>query len=84
MDESTRNMTVDEILMDIEEEISKNERMIKLSIALEYMVQLVDPKNRDKIREAALKAKTVDDMTKIINVVKAEIGQRSIFNMFGL
>ncbi len=84
MDEPTKNLSVDEILMDIEDEISKNERMIKLSIALEYMVQLVDPKNRDKIREAALKAKTVDDMTKIINVVKAEIGQRNIFNMFGL
>ena len=32
---------VSEILADIEEEVYRNERMIKLSVALEYMIQLV-------------------------------------------
>ena len=79
-----RNLTVDEILADIEQEVFKNEKMIKLSVALEYMIQLVDPKYRDIFREAELKAKTVDDMTKILDLVKKHIGQKTAINMLGI
>lgn len=79
-----RNLSVDEILSDIEAEVFKNEKMIKLSVALEYMIQLVDPKYRDIFREAELKAKTVDDMTKILDLVKKHIGQKTAINMLGI
>lgn len=79
-----RNLTVDEILSDIEQEVFKNEKMIKLSVALEYMIQLVDPKYREIFREAELKAKTVDDMTKILDLVKKHIGQKTAINMLGI
>jgi hypothetical protein len=85
MDEPmARNLTVDEILSDIEQEVFKNEKMIKLSVALEYMIQLVDPKYREIFREAELKAKTVDDMTKILDLVKKHIGQKTAINMLGI
>lgn len=85
MDEPmARNLSVDEILSDIEAEVFKNEKMIKLSVALEYMIQLVDPKYRDIFREAELKAKTVDDMTKILDLVKKHIGQKTAINMLGI
>ena len=79
-----RNLTVDEILSDIEQEVFKNEKMIKLSVALEYMIQLVEPKYREIFREAELKAKTVDDMTKILDLVKKHIGQKTAINMLGI
>ncbi len=79
-----RNLSVDEILADIEQEVFKNEKMIKLSVALEYMIQLVDPKYREIFREAELKAKTVDDMTKILDLVKKHIGQKTAINMLGI
>jgi len=85
MDEPmARNLSVDEILADIEQEVFKNEKMIKLSVALEYMIQLVDPKYREIFREAELKAKTVDDMTKILDLVKKHIGQKTAINMLGI
>ena len=85
MDEPmSRNLTVDEILSDIEQEVFKNEKMIKLSVALEYMIQLVDAKYRETFREAELKAKTVDDMTKILDLVKKHIGQKTAINMLGI
>ena len=85
MDEPmARNLSVDEILSDIEQEVFKNEKMIKLSVALEYMIQLVDPKYREIFREAELKAKTVDDMTKILDLVKKHIGQKTAINMLGI
>jgi len=85
MDEPmARNLTVDEILSDIEAEVFKNEKMIKLSVALEYMIQLVEPKYREIFREAELKAKTVDDMTKILDLVKKHIGQKTAINMLGI
>lgn len=83
-DHMTRNLSVDEILSDIEQEVFKNEKMIKLSVALEYMIQLVDPKYREIFREAELKAKTVDDMTKILDLVKKHIGQKTAINMLGI
>ena len=85
MDEPmARNLTVDEILSDIEAEVFKNEKMIKLSVALEYMIQLVEPKYREIFSEAELKAKTVDDMTKILDLVKKHIGQKTAINMLGI
>ena len=85
MDEQiTRNRTVDEILADVEQEVYKNEKMIKLSVALEYMIQLVEPKYRDVFKEAELRAKTVDDMTKILDLVKKNLGQKTAINMLGI
>ncbi|MCK4613367.1 MAG: hypothetical protein KAU14_01080 [Thermoplasmata archaeon] len=85
MDEpTTRSLTVDEILADIEQEVYKNEKMIKLSVALEYMIHLVEPKYKEVFREAELKAKTVDDMTKILDLVKKHIGQKTAISMLGI
>lgn len=85
MDESSaRNLSVVELLSDIQQEVNKNEKMMKLSVALDYMIQQVDPKYRETFREAQLKAKTVDDMTQILDLVKNLIGQKTAFNMLGI
>ena len=75
---------VTEILADIEEEVYRTERMIKLSVALEYMIQLVEPKYKESFIRAEKNAKTIDDMNKILELAKKHIGQRTAISMLGI
>jgi hypothetical protein len=75
---------VTEILADIEEEVYRTERMIKLSVALEYMIQLVEPKYKESFIKAEKSAKTIDDMNKILELAKKHIGQRTAISMLGI
>jgi HEPN domain-containing protein len=76
--------TVSEILGEIEEEVYRNERMIKLNVALEYMIQLVDPKYKDAFIRAEKSARTIEDMNKILELAKKHIGQRTAISMLGI
>ena len=75
---------VTEILADIEEEVYRTERMIKLSVALEYMIQLVEPRYKESFIKAEKSAKTIDDMNKILELAKKHIGQRTAISMLGI
>ncbi len=75
---------VNEILADIEEEVYRTERMIKLSVALEYMIQLVEPKYKETFIKAEKNAKTIEDMNKILELAKKHIGQRTAISMLGI
>ena len=76
--------SVNEILADIEEEVYRNERMIKLSVALEYMIQLVEPKYKESFIRAEKSARTIEDMNKILDLAKKHIGQRTAISMLGI
>ena len=84
MDADESKMTVTEILSEIEDEVYRNERMIKLSVALEYMIQLVEPKYKPLLEAAEEKARTIDDMNRILELVKKHVGQRTAIGMLGL
>lgn len=84
MDADESKMTVTEILSEIEDEVYRNERMIKLSVALEYMIQLVEPKYKPIFEAAEEKARTIDDMNRILELVKKHVGQRTAIGMLGL
>ena len=76
--------SVSEILADIHEEVFRYEKMIRLSVALEYMIQLVDPKFRDTFIRAEKSARTIDDMNKILDLAKKHIGQRTAIEIMGI
>ena len=76
--------SVSEILADIQEEVFRYEKMIKLSVALEYMIQLVDPKFRDTFIHAEKSARTIEDMNKILDLAKKHIGQRTAIEILGI
>ncbi len=82
MEASDRN--VPDILAEIEEEVYRNERMIKLSVALEYMIQLVEPKYRDTFLKAERNASTIEDMNRILDLAKKHIGQKTAISMLGI
>ena len=75
---------VSEILADIEEEVYRNERMIKLSVALEYMIQLVEPKFKEAFLKAEKEARTIDELNRILDLAKKHIGQKTAISMLGI
>ena len=75
---------VSEILADIEEEVYRNERMIKLSVALEYMIQLVEPKFKESFLKAEKSARTIEELNRILELAKKHIGQRTAISMLGI
>lgn len=75
---------IDNILAEVEEDVYRNETMIKLSIALEYMIQLVEPKYKDAFIRAERNAKSVEDMNQILELAKKHIGQRASIAILGI
>lgn len=75
---------VSEILADIEEEVYRNERMIKLSVALEYMILLVEPKFKEAFLKAEKNARTIEELNRILELAKKHIGQRTAISMLGI
>ena len=72
---------VDDAMKAIEDEIYRNERMIKLSVAIDYMIDLVDPKLKPLFEDATKNAKTLDDLTRILEMAKKIIGQKAAISM---
>ena len=75
---------VSDVTKAIEDEIYRNERMIKLSVAIDYMIQLVDPKFRHLFEEAEKNANSLEDMTRILELAKKMIGQKAAISMLRL
>ncbi len=75
---------VSEILADIEEEVYRNERMIKLSVALEYMIQMVEPKFKEAFLKAEKNARTIEELNRILELAKKHIGQKTAISMLGI
>ena len=75
---------VEDVLKAIEDEIYRNERMIKLSIAIDYMIELVDPQLRPLFDEAKKNVKSLEDMNKLLDLAKKIIGQKTAISMLRL
>ena len=71
-------------MAEVEEDVYRNETMIKLSIALEYMIQLVEPKYKEAFIRAERNAKSVEDMNRILELAKKHIGQRASIAILGI
>ena len=72
------------ILADIENEVYRNEQMIKKSIALEYLIQLVDPKYKEQFQLAEKKARTFEDINRLLELAKKHIGQKTAITLLGI
>jgi|ETNmetMinimDraft_15_1059895.scaffolds.fasta_scaffold11326_2 hypothetical protein len=83
-DEERKGSEVDNILAEVEEDVFRNERMIKLSIALEYMIQLVEPKYKEAFIRAERNARSVEEMNRILELARKHIGQRTAITILGI
>ena len=82
--DNKKETEIDDILAEVEEDVFQNERMIKLSIALEYMIQLVEPKYKEAFIRAERNAKTMEDMNRIMELARKHIGQRTAITILGI
>jgi hypothetical protein len=58
--------------------------MIQMKVAIEYLTQLIDPKYRAAFFEAEKNARTVEDMTKLLELAKRYIAQRTVMDLLGI
>ncbi|MEM2869218.1 MAG: hypothetical protein QW379_02190 [Thermoplasmata archaeon] len=71
-------------LASLEEELGRTDRMIQMKVAMNYLAQLIDPKYRQAFEEAERSAKTVEDMTRLIELAKKFIAQRTVVDLLGI
>jgi hypothetical protein len=71
-------------LASLEDEVSRTDKMIQMKVAIEYLTQLIDPKYRTAFLEAEKNARTVEDMTKILDLAKRYIAQRTVIDLLGI
>jgi len=75
---------VDSILGDMDEEVRLNEKKIKLTVAIDYLMDLVDDDLRPVFEEAVDSAESLDDYNRILELAKRHIGQTIALKMLGL
>jgi hypothetical protein len=68
----------------LEEETEKNDRMIQMRIALDYMAELIDPKHKDAFIRAERAARTVEEMNRVLELAKKYIAQRVLIDILDL
>jgi hypothetical protein len=71
-------------LANLEDEVGRTDKMIQMKVAIEYLTQLIDPKYRAAFLEAEKNARTVEDMTKILDLAKRYIAQRTVIDLLGI
>ena len=71
-------------LASLEEELGRTDRMIQMKVAMNYLAQLIDPKYRQAFEEAERSAKSVEEMTRIIELAKKFIAQRTVVDLLGI
>jgi hypothetical protein len=68
----------------LEEETEKNDRMIQMRIALDYMAELIDPKQKDAFIRAERAARTVEEMNRVLELAKKYIAQKVLIDILDL
>jgi hypothetical protein len=68
----------------LEEETEKNDRMIQMRIALDYMAELIDPKHKDAFIRAERTARTVEEMNRVLELAKKYIAQKVLIDILDL
>ena len=71
-------------LAGLEEEVNRTDKMIQMKVAIEYLTQLIDAKYRSAFMEAERNARTVEEMTKLLELAKRYIAQRTLIDLLGI
>ena len=71
-------------LAGLEDEVNRTDKMIQMKVAIEYLTQLIDPKYRAAFMEAEKNARSVEEMTKLLELAKRYIAQRTLIDLLGI
>jgi hypothetical protein len=84
MEEITEKTKFKSVTRSIETEMTVNAELIELVAAGEYLLQLVDPGMRSQFEELLRDVSGVEDVKKVLELIKMQIGQQSAKKLFGL
>ncbi len=76
--------TVTRGLAVLEEETEKNDRMIQMRVALDYLAELIDPKHKDAFIRAERSARTVEEMNRVLELAKKYVAQKVLIDILDL
>lgn len=68
----------------LEEETEKNDRMIQMRVALDYLAELIDPKHKDAFIRAERSARTVEEMNRVLELAKKYVAQKTLIEILDL
>lgn len=68
----------------LEEETEKNDRMIQMRVALDYLAELIDPKHKDSFIRAERSARTVEEMNRVLELAKKYVAQKVLIEILDL
>ncbi len=68
----------------LEEETEKNDRMIQMRVALDYLAELIDPKHKDAFIRAERSARTVEEMNRVLELAKKYVAQKVLIEILDL
>jgi len=71
-------------LAGLEDEVNRTDKMIQMKVAIEYLTQLIDSKYRAAFMEAEKNARSVEEMTKLLELAKKYIAQRTLIDLLGI
>jgi hypothetical protein len=71
-------------LAGLEDEVNRTDKMIQMKVAIEYLTQLIDAKYRTAFMEAEKNARSVEEMTKLLELAKRYIAQRTLIDLLGI
>jgi len=69
---------------DLRAAVERNDQMIQIKLAIEYLSELIDPQYRDAFREAESRARTVEDMKELLELAKKYIAQQTVMDLLGI
>ncbi|MCS3900612.1 hypothetical protein [Methanococcus voltae] len=77
--------TVKKTIDDIENQIQNDSRYIELVTTVEYMVNMVaDETKKETFKRALEDAENVEDVKKLLNVIKLQIGSQGAKKFLGI
>jgi hypothetical protein len=84
MEEITEKTRLESVTRDIESEMTVNAELIELIAAGEYLLQLVEPGMRSQFEELLRDINGMEDVRRVIELIKKQIGQQAAKKLFGL
>ncbi len=84
MEEVSEPKKFESIVRNIEAEMTVNAELIELIAAGDYLLQLIDPGTRAHFEELLRDVSGVEEVKKVLELIKMQIGQQAAKKLFGL
>jgi hypothetical protein len=84
MEDVTEKTKYESVARSIDTEMTVNAALIELIAGGEYLLQLVDPGIRSQFEELLRDINGLEDVKKVVELIKLQIGQQAAKKLFGL